>query len=147
MNRLEIKEGTINDVVSLSQLIPEFQDPHGIKIYQERLSNVPYLVLMAYFDGAPAGFKVGYQREDNGSFYSWMGAVHPDYRKLGIARKLADYQENWARRMGYQTIKMKTRNRLKPMLLFALSNGFNIVAVERKEDIREHRIILEKSLH
>ena len=71
----------------------------------------------AEVDGEPAGFKVGYERENY--FYSWMGAVLPAYRRLGIAQKLADQQEKWAKSAGYTTIRFKTRNHHKGMFIFA----------------------------
>ena len=107
---------------------------------------MPHLIAIAYFKNKAVGFKVGYQRETDGSFYSWMGGILPGFREQGIARLLADYQENWARKQGYTKVKMKTRNRLKPMLFFALGNGFNITGVDEAESVDENRIHLEKRL-
>ena len=141
-----IREASIEEVVQLSTQIPEFIAPHGAAEYHKRLANVPALVLVAYDGKAPVGFKVGYEREKDGSFYSWMGAILPHYRKQGVAKLLANHQEAWAASQGYQCIRFKTRNRLKSMLLFALKNGFNIVDIEPKSTVEEHRIILEKEL-
>ena len=141
---IKIKEGTLETVVAISQKVPEFQNPHGLSIYQERLKNVPAIVLVAYVDNIPAGFKVGYER--GGYFYSWMGAILPAYRRLGLARKLAEKQETWAKNKGYPHVTFKTRNRLKPMLIFALSRGFDIIEIQPKETIEEYRIILRKML-
>ena len=141
-----IREASIEEVVQLSTQIPEFIAPHGIAEYQKRLAGVPSLVLVAYDDKHPVGFKVGYEREKDGSFYSWMGAILPNYRHQGVAKLLANRQEAWAANQGYQCIRFKTRNRLKAMLLFALKNGFNIVGIVLKPTVEEHRIILEKEL-
>lgn len=141
-----IREASIEEVVQLSTQIPEFITPHGVAEYHKRLANVPALVLVAYDDKAPVGFKVGYEREKDGSFYSWMGAILPSYRGQGVAKLLATRQEAWAASQGYQCIRFKTRNRLKAMLLFSLKNGFNIVDIEPKPTVGEHRIILEKEL-
>lgn len=144
MSLLEIKEAPISAVVSLSQKIPEFINPHPLSEYQKRLEKVPALVLVAYQDGEPAGFKVGYERE--GYFYSWMGGILPSYRRLGIARKLAEQQEVWAKKQGYPHVTFKTRNNLKAMLLFAIGRGFDIIAIEKKEAVADYRIILRKTL-
>ena len=141
---IEIKEGNLETVVALSQKIPEFINPHGLAVYENRLKNIPSITLIAYVDGQPAGFKVGYERE--GYFYSWMGAVLPSYRRLGLGRKLAEQQEQWARNNGYPHVTFKTRNRLKPMLIFALSRGFDIIEIQPKANIEEYRIILRKNL-
>jgi len=141
---IEIREDSLPTVVTLSRNIPEFSNPHGLETYQQRLDGVPSIVLVAYVNGQPAGFKVGYERE--GYFYSWMGAILPQYRRLGLATKLAERQELWAKKQGYPHVTFKTRNRLKPMLLFALSRGFDIVEVQPKATLEEYRIILQKSL-
>lgn len=141
---IEIKEDRLETVVELSKKVPEFHHPHGLEVYQNRLKNIPSITLVAYVDRQPAGFKVGYERD--GYFYSWMGAILPQYRRLGLARKLAEQQEEWAKTKGYPHVTFKTRNRLKPMLIFALSRGFDIIEIQPKETIEEYRIILRKLL-
>jgi len=140
----QIKNGIIEEAVNISMQLPEFHNPHPKEVYEERLSGKKHLILIAYDNTKPIGFKVGYERED--SFYSWMGGVLPSYRKNGIAKKLAATQEDWARTNGFQTITFKTRNRLKGMLIFAIKNNFHITDVEPKESIDEYRISLRKYL-
>jgi len=141
---IKIVSGTLETVVAISQKIPEFHNPHNLLTYQQRLHQVPHIVLVAYVADTPAGFKVGYERD--GYFYSWMGAILPAYRRLGLARKLAEKQEAWAKENGYPHVTFKTRNRLKPMLLFAISRGFDIIEIQPKATIEEYRIILRKKL-
>ena len=116
----EIKKGTIETAVRLSQQIAEFSEPYGIEAYESRLKNVNHLILTAFDESLPIGFKVGYERD--GYFYSWMGGVLPNYRGKGIAQQLADEQEAWAKQQNYPHITFKTRNRHRAMLLFALKN-------------------------
>lgn len=143
---IQIRESDIATIVALSEQIPEFAYPYRVEEYEKRLNGVQYLILTAYVDEQPAGFKVGYDRYGDGSFYSWMGAVHPEFRRLHLARKLADYQHRWAREQGYECIRMTTRNRLKPMLIFALSDGFMITGFRPQESLEEGRIDLVKFL-
>ncbi|MEL6718216.1 MAG: GNAT family N-acetyltransferase, partial [Bacteroidota bacterium] len=131
--------------VQLSKQIPEFNDPYEAEVYESKLANVPHLILVAYDGEIPLGFKVGYEREE-GSFYSWMGAVLPSHRRKGVAQKLADEQEVWAKQKGYSIITFKTRNYLKAMLTFGINNGFNIFKVEERPTIEEYRIWLQKKL-
>ncbi|MEM8528456.1 MAG: GNAT family N-acetyltransferase [Bacteroidota bacterium] len=142
---MHIKQADIATVVQLSRRIPEFSNPYETEIYEEKLKNVSHLILMAYEDDLPIGFKVGYEREE-GSFYSWMGAVLPSHRRKGVAQRLADVQEDWARAKGYPSITFKTRNYLKAMLTFGINNGFNIFKIEEHETIEEYRIWLRKEL-
>ncbi len=141
---MQIRASNISTVVQLSQEIPELEKPYPASEYEKRLNEVPHLILVA-FDGTQAmGFKVGYERE--GYFYSWMGGVHPDFRRKGVALALAEAQEEWARRHHYPSVTFKTRNRLKAMLCFALQRGFNIIQVDPFPELGEYRIWLKKEL-
>ncbi|MBA4851949.1 GNAT family N-acetyltransferase [Emticicia sp. BO119] len=143
-----IRCGTVAECVAISQLIPEFSDGiYDEKIYETRLFNTKSLILVAVAGDTLVGFKVGYKRDNDGSFYTWMGGVLPNYRKQSIAQQLADAQERWVKQEGFNAIVMKTRNRFKSMLLFALKNGFNVEEVEQKGAIEDHRIILRKKLN
>ena len=142
---MTIKQADITTVVQLSKRIPEFQNPYEATIYEAKLAKVPHLILVAYDEDLPIGFKVGYERE-KGSFYSWMGAVLPSHRRKGVAQKLADIQEAWVRKKGYTFITFKTRNYLKAMLTFGINNGFNIFKIEERANINEYRIWLRKEL-
>lgn len=142
-----IRLGTVAECVAISQQIPELVDGiYDKKVYETRLFNTKYLILVALDGGTLVGFKVGYQRANDGSFYTWMGGVLPEYRKLHIAQKLADTQEAWAVKEGFDAILLKTRNRFRGMLIFAIKNGFCIESVEQKDTIEDYRIILRKKL-
>ncbi len=143
---ITILEGTIEEVVAISCQVPEFKDPYPAEEYHLRLKEKEHLVLVAKYEDEPAGFKVGYNKENDGSFYSWMGAVLPKFRKLGIAQALLEEQVQWARSKGYKSVRFKTRNHLKPMLIFGLKNGFDIIEVIPYPGVKDHRILLEKSL-
>lgn len=145
---VQIVEGTIKDCLEVMSHIPEFGDnQYDEAVFRNRLLGTEHLILLAVRNNRNVGFKVGYRRDEDGSFYSWMGGVIPEFRKLGIAKKLADTQEEWAKKRSYTSITFKTRNYLKPMLIFALKNGFNIIDVIPKEKITNHRIILRKELN
>ncbi len=142
-----ISEGTIAECIEISEKIPEFSSGnYGEASYLQRLSNTQYLILVAEKDQQVVGFKVGYDRYRDGSFYSWLGGVLPENRKDGIATQLANEQEKWVSEQGFSSITLKTRNRFRAMLIFALKNGFLIENIEIKENIEDNRIILRKML-
>ena len=91
---IHIREGTFHECVDLSSKIPEFNSPYKIDEYKKRCAG-KYLALIAEID-KPVGFKIGYDRFKNGSFYSWMGGVLPKFRRMGVAYSLANFQEKWA---------------------------------------------------
>lgn len=141
---LQIVEGTIKQAVEISKQIPEFENTYEISEYEKRLKDKWHLILIAYWKGKPAGFKVGYQIDDN--FYSWMGGVIPEFRENKIATELAFFQQRWVKEEGFKVIKMKTHNKHKAMLQFALSDGFCITGIEKRKNRKENRIYLDKEL-
>lgn len=143
---IKIRKGTIGEVVALSREVTEFFQPYSEKTYEDRLSDVPHLILIATVDDKPVGFKVGYRRYGHDVFYSWMGGVLDQYRRKGIATKLADSQEIWAKTHGFVKVTFKTRNRLSKMIHFGLNRGFMIVDLIKKGDVIDYRIVMEKVL-
>lgn len=142
-----IREGTIAECIEISEKIPEFSSGnYDEAAYLQRLSNTQYLILVAEKDQQVIGFKVGYDRYQDGSFYSWLGGVLPENRKDSIATQLANEQEKWVSEHGFSSITLKTRNRFRAMLIFALKNGFLIENIEIKETVENNRIILRKLL-
>jgi len=139
-----VQPGDLRTAIEIMSQIPEMGTPLPYEEYEKRIQGLPQIILIAWVDEEPAGFKIGYQRDNY--FYSWLGGVKPEFRRQGIARSLAIAQEAWAREQGYDSIAFKTRNRFKAMLTFALNNGFFITAVEPKPDPMETRIELQKLL-
>lgn len=139
-----IQQGDIATAVAVSQQIPSFIDPPGPAEYRRRLEGKDHLILIAYHQDLPIGFKVGYQQEDY--FYSWMGGILENYRRKGVAKALADHQETWAKQQAYPAIVFKTRNQHKNMLIFALQNGFDIIGFTEKSEVSTNRILLRKVL-
>ncbi|MGB0523488.1 MAG: GNAT family N-acetyltransferase [Flammeovirgaceae bacterium] len=132
-------------IVAISHRIPEFNEPYKREEYYARLEGVSCCLLFAKIDEHLAGFKLGYGKSSR-VFYSWMGGVLPAYRKIGVAKTLAQHQEQWAVEKEYEFIQMKTRNYLKNMLHFALSNQFYITGIEAYPNPLDNRILLEKAL-
>jgi ribosomal protein S18 acetylase RimI-like enzyme len=145
--QIEVLESDIATAATISKLIPEFSQPHPVEEYRKRMQGKKTLILVAHAEGKVAGFKAGYDKYGDGSFYSWMGGVLPEYRKQHIAKRLAERQESWARVHGFNCIIFKTRNRHKAMLIFAITNGFHIIGIEPKDNIPEdYRILLRKDI-
>jgi len=142
---LLIISGDLEGAVGVSKEIPEFDSPYNIDEYENRLDESAS-ILTAELNDQLIGFKVGYDRFKDGSFYSWMGGILPNNRQNGVASALADYQESWAIKNGYKSIKLKTRNKYEAMISFAIDRGFDIIDSETNEDIPEMRIWMEKIL-
>jgi GNAT superfamily N-acetyltransferase len=142
-----IREGTFEECVNLSKKIMDFESPYEINEYKKRCETVTHLPLIADMDNKQIGFKIGYDRYKDGSFYSWMGGVLPEFRQKKVASKLADFQENWALKNGYISIQLKTRKKHKAMIDFSLKRNFLIIDKKPMDDPLETRIIMEKQLN
>ncbi len=143
---INVRQGSIEEIVKLGNQIPEFRNPHQKKEYEHRLQT-KHLILIAEANQKPVGFKCGYEREpSSGKFYSWMGGVLPDYRHLGAAKLLLEEMEEWCRREGYHALEFKTLNEHKSMLIFSIKYGFEIIAVIDSPKDKRKRIVLQKPL-
>ncbi|MGG5488391.1 GNAT family N-acetyltransferase, partial [Gaetbulibacter sp. PBL-D1] len=90
------------------------------------------LTLLCYHQKQLIGFKIGYKYNAS-TFYSWVGGVLPDYRKNGIGKQLSQLQEQAIKQKGYNTLRTKSMNRFKPMMILNLKNGFDIKSVYTNE--------------
>ena len=140
-----IRPGNFQECIALSRKIPEFDSPYDMTEYEKRCAE-GHILLNAFVGQKPAGFKVGYDRFKDGSFYSWMGGVLPQYRKQGVASSLANNQEEWTREKGFSSIRLKTWKRHQAMLKFCIQRGFTIIKKIPKNFDSESRIWLEKQL-
>lgn len=136
---------SIQSILKLLNSIPEFSGTFSEEMFHERLS-ADSIMLVATINEKPVGCKIAYNRFEDGSYYSWLGGVLPEFRNKGVAQLLNNEMEFFAKEKGYTSIIFKTRNKFKPMLHFAIKNGYHIVDIEQKRDILENRIILRKSI-
>ena len=144
--KYQIREASASELLWVHSRIPEFPGKASLDFYTERLKDRLFLALVAEKGEDLLGFKVGYKDDTPDTFYSWMGGVRPEYRKLGIADALAEYQENWAREKGFKRIYFKTRNRFPAMIFFGLKRGFKIIQVIRKGGVEDYRVVMRKEL-
>ena len=143
---IHIRKGAFRECVDLSTKISEFNSPYKIEEYKKRCAG-KYLALIAEIDNKPGGFKIGYDRFKNGSFYSWMGGVLPKFRRMGVAYSLANSQEKWAVENEFSSILLKTRQKHDGMIAFSLNRGFIITEETQITPAEETRIWMEKSLN
>lgn len=144
--KFQIREASLDELLWMHQQIPEFPGKASLDFYEDRLKHRLYLALVAEKEGDLIGFKVGYQSDTPDRFYSWMGGVRPEFRKLGVADALADFQEKWAVEHGFTSIFFKTRNRFPAMISFGLKRGFKILEVIPKGGVEDYRIVMGKEL-
>ena len=116
----------------------------GAILKREKLQRKNLLALVAMEDGIVTGFKFGYEHDD-AAFYSWLGGVHPEFQRRGIAKGLMTRQHVLVKELGYVTIRTYSRNEKMGMLILNLQSGFHIKSTFI-DDKGWHKIVLEKML-
>ena len=104
------------------------------------------LILVAYVDGVPAGFKIGY-KEDRFTFYSAKGGVRSEYRRRGVARILLQHMCETVRSWGYRRLAYDTiPNRHAGMTVMGLAEGFRVTRADYNPLYRDYRLRFERDL-
>ena len=122
-----------------------FEHPYTLEKITERVSGKEaFLSIHAYSNGRIVGFKTGFSI-GSGVFYSWIGGVDPEHRRLGLGRRLMLIQHQELKALGFVKVQTKTQNRFRDMIILNLKSGFEIVDtfVEEGKGIQ---ILLEKRL-
>lgn len=134
-----------SDLKVLENLYASIFDDAQLDFFHKRLNEKENVCsLISFEQDIPVGFKIGYHYNKT-TFYSWVGGVLPNYRGKGIAKKLAQLQEQWAKKNNYLTIRTKSMNRYKPMMILNLKNGFDIVSVYTNNS-NQTKIVFEKNI-
>ncbi len=146
MAKIMVKEVPIEEAMKVDRKIAEFGGQCSKAFFERRYEGKERLILLATLDGKGAGYMISYDRYGDGSLYCWLAGVDPEFRRRGILTAMMEYQESWARKRGYEKIKIKTKNSRREMLSYLVKCGFNFIEVAKKPKIEENRIILEKSI-
>ena len=142
----EITPEVLAHLNSVYEAIPEFEHAHSSQDISDRLLSHPALLLIAKIEGEVAGFKLGYQLSDD-VFYSWLGGITPDFRGLGLAKSMLEYQERWASQQGYARVEVKTRNCFPRMLKMLINSQYQITAMTPdQQQLSQHKLHLQKQL-
>ena len=130
--RIETFTGTAAEAIALllplcEAVFPDFDSDY----LANRLRHVadPHLLLARREDGVPVGFKLGYRRGDS-LFYSWLGGVAPEARRIGLAALIMERQHAEVRALGYCHVETRTRAANNPMILLNLRHGFHVAGFE-----------------
>ena len=121
-------------IAALEARVPEFERRYDEHQLEARLQGRESLALIKVIEGEPVAYKVGYA-ETPSRFYSWVGGVAPEHRRRGYARELMHYQEEWCRQQGYREISVWSENRYRNMLIFLLTEGYDIYGCSTKGQI------------
>ncbi|MFQ5569272.1 MAG: GNAT family N-acetyltransferase [Rhodothermales bacterium] len=104
------------------------------------------MILLAYVDEEPVGFKIGY-RESRETFYSAKGGVLSAYRRRGISRRLLVEMMDRIRAKGYECLAYDTFPNMHPgMTVMGLAENFRITRADYNSTYKDYRLRFEKKL-
>ncbi len=117
---------------------------------EERVINTfdreDLLMLVAYLDEEPIGFKIGY-RQSHDTFYSAKGGTLSSYRRKGVARMMLYDMIERVRAQGYHRFAFDTfPNKHPGMTILGLDEGFNVVKADFNTVFQDYRLQFEKEI-
>lgn len=109
-----------------------------------RLASMPCCsVATAWNDGRLVGFKIGHAHARH-RYYSWLGGVHPEHRRRGIAARLSELQHAWAAAQGFTAVETATDQANAAMAQANLRAGFAVCGM--KTDPERVQVLFRKEL-
>ncbi len=146
VDKIVIKEVSIDEVVKLTPTIIEFWESYQKNYFEDRYNDKCKLIIIARYNNAPAWYIVWYDKFWDNSFYCWMAWVDPKFRRKWILSLMMDYVDNWATQKWFSKIKITTRNNRRNMISYLVKNNFYFTWVDNFQNIEDNRIHLEKDL-
>lgn len=140
---MKIKSGSFAELLLLHNQIPELSPVANSDYFNTRIGNKSSLLLIGEVNEVAVAYKLGYWINSD-CFYSWLGGVHPDYRKRGAAKSLLLEQERRVREMGAKEIRVKSMNQYQSMLLLLISQGYAITGVQLNAQGKEKILFSKK---
>lgn len=145
---ISVKETSLDNAVLARQTKLEFGETYSKDYFEKRCKGKDPLIIAAYTDegNKPIGYLIGFNRFNDGSFYCWLSGVWVDQNKRRIFHALMMYAQRWARKKGYKSVKIKTRNKRTNILHYLIKSGYHFLEVTPDPNPAENRILLEKKI-
>lgn len=95
-----------------------------------RLANMPCCSIATAWNGAQlVAFKIGHAHARH-RYHSWLGGVHPEHRRQGIAARLAELQHAWAAEQGFAAVETSADQANDAMTRANLRAGFVVCGMK-----------------
>lgn len=134
----------LDDVMSLDESI--FDEPFSReKIRVEAASKRVFFGIIAYENGKPIAYKLGFDRSTT-LFYSWIGGVRPEARGRGLAKEMMTMQHAWCKENGFKKVRTHSENQFKNMMILNLNCGFRIIGTYLAQEGKDITVMFEKDL-
>ena len=143
VGRLEIRRVGFESMAVIARMNRDVFDEERII---NRFDRPDLMMLLAFFDGEPAGFKIGYGLPKR-CYYSAKGGVLSTFRRRGIARTLLGDMMKRARSMDYARFAFDTFPNIHVgMTKMAIDEGFILETADFSEGFGDYRLRFVKPL-
>ena len=141
-----IKETSLEESLKVFCKIPEWDRPEAgeVDFCEKQINGRKSLVLSAYVNDHNVGYLIAYEK--NNTFYCWVAAIDPNYRRIGILTKMMNIYEDYAKNNHYKKLTLKTINNKRAMLCYLVKNHWKFVEVIKKDNIDLNEILVEKEI-
>lgn len=133
MNIEQVKDPTIEDfdkviglLNSIFEKFPGHVEYTSAEVYERVSRSNDPLILMANLENRLAGFAICYEGKLAGFYHMRELGVDEEFRGQGIATKLYEEVEKFARDNGYKGVTLNTFNKFKASLRLAIKRGYEI---------------------
>lgn len=138
-------ETDIDDVLEISNL--SFSSPWSRSSYEQELNNSLARYFVAKLDNKIVGFVGTWIIVDESHITNV--AVHPDYRKLGIASKLIEEMISYCDKQNCTAYTLEVRAGNKPAISLYEKHGFKIDGVRKEyyQDNKEDALLMWRRIN
>lgn len=137
----ELSDASLDEVLALIDIVfPDLSQDDA----RWRMRHMPCgMAFCARLGEQLVGFKIGYATKLS-HYYSWLGGVHPQWLRQGIARQLMEQQHTWLVSGGFTVVETGAQAKNEAMCELNLNSGFEVVGSREKR--RGLQLIFEKQL-
>jgi ribosomal protein S18 acetylase RimI-like enzyme len=142
---MNIRPGTVEELVRLALQIPEFADPYKLASNGGVVTQDLDCILIAEVAGARAGFRASYKYSAD-TCAVWLSGVLTAYRGRGIYTALYCHQDSLLKSQGVRYLRTHVRNSNRRMMKILIEKGFDIIEVLPEETVGLNKIVFLKQL-
>lgn len=108
-------------------------------------SEPDFVAVKAALGNRIIGFVMGSKKNEK-IFHIWLLGVDPDFRKIGVGKKMLSFLHSLLSKKGYSKIDTLTFNKYVPKIILSLKCGYSIKDVKFIREKNDFGIFLEKVL-
>jgi len=123
-----------------------FSPPTDAEFFRRRFQGrYNVTLLLALLEEQPVGFAIGFELMPS-TYFVWLCGVSPDVRRLSIGTQLMQALHGFAGDHNYSALRFECQNQHRPMLHFAITEGYDLVGIRWDTVSGNNVVIFEKDL-